>query len=153
LELKGAFLAVEPQKKVILFVCTHNSARSQLAEAILRQKFEKYFQTFSAGTEPTTINPFVSQILTEMGIDTSNLKSKNVNEYIGLEIDLVVTVCDSAKESCPFFPGAKRYIHKSFKDPSNLMGTDDEVLEAVRQLRDEISDWIVKEFSSLARIP
>ncbi|MHA1996065.1 MAG: arsenate reductase ArsC [Candidatus Hodarchaeales archaeon] len=138
------------QRKVILFVCTHNSARSQLAEAILRQKFGKYYQPFSAGTEPTAINPFVDHVLTEMGINTTNLKSKNVNEFLGHVIDLVVTVCDSAKQTCPFFPGAKQYKHKYFKDPSDYIGSDNEVFEAVRHLRDEISDWIEEEFAPLS---
>ncbi|PWI48978.1 low molecular weight phosphatase family protein [Candidatus Heimdallarchaeota archaeon B3_Heim] len=135
------------QKKVVLFVCTHNSARSQLSEAILEQKFGDHFQTFSAGTKPTTINPYVKQVLTEMGINTSNLKAKHVNEFLGQEIDIIVTVCDSAKESCPYFLGAKRYEHKSFKDPSNFTGTNDERLKAVKRLRDEISEWIEEVFT------
>ncbi|MHA2093467.1 MAG: arsenate reductase ArsC [Candidatus Hodarchaeales archaeon] len=135
------------EKKVVLFICTHNSARSQLAEAILKQKFGNYFETFSAGTFPTRMNPFVKQILVEMGISTSKLKSKNVNEFLDQQIDLIVTVCDSAKETCPIFPGAKKYEHMSFKDPSQFTGSNSEILNAVRQLRDEISEWIERKFA------
>ena len=151
--MNGDSLTVLSQKKVVLFVCTHNSARSQLSEAILQQKFGDHFQTFSAGTKPTTINPYVKQVLTEMGINTSNLKAKHVNEFLGQEIDIIVTVCDSAKESCPYFPGAKRYEHKSFKDPTKFAGTDDEILKAVRRLKDEILEWIEEKFTPQSRIP
>ncbi|MHA2053452.1 MAG: arsenate reductase ArsC, partial [Candidatus Hodarchaeales archaeon] len=85
-------------KKTVLFVCTHNSARSILAESLLRKKYGESFQIFSAGTNPTTINPYVAKILAKMGINTSNLKSKHVNEFLGRTIDFVITVCDSAKE-------------------------------------------------------
>ena len=136
------------ETRTLLFVCTHNSARSQLAEAILRQKYSNHFQAFSAGTNPTSINPYVRQVLTEMEVKTSNLRTKSVSEFIGLDIDIVVTVCDSAKEACPFIPGAKQYRHKSFKDPNEFTGTDEEVLEAVRLFRDEISEWIALEFES-----
>ena len=149
----GVYLTVLTEKKVVLFICTHNSARSQLAEAILQQKFGNYFETFSAGTNPTRINPYINQVLVEMGINTSSLKSKNVNVFLGQEIDLVVTVCDSAKETCPIFPGAKKYEHKSFNDPNQFIGSNDEILEAVRQLRDEISEWIEKNFASKPKKP
>ena len=134
-------------RKTVLFVCTHNSARSQLAEIILRQKYGNHFNVFSAGTNPTSINPFVNLILTEMGINTSNLKSKNVKEFLDQKIDLVVTVCDSAKETCPVFPGAKQYTHKSFKDPNEFSGTSEEIFHAVRGIRDEIAMWIEKKFA------
>lgn len=134
-------------KRTILFVCTHNSARSQLAEAILRHKFNEFYLSFSAGTNPTSVNPYVKQVLMDMEIEISKHESKNVNKFIGQSIDLVVTVCDSAKETCPFFPGAKNYLHKSFKDPNEYTGTDEEILEFVRQLKDEISSWIEEEFT------
>ena len=134
------------ERKTVLFVCTHNSARSQLAEALLRMLYGDFYRVFSAGTSPTSLNIYVKSILAEMGNDWSKFQSKNVNDFLDQEIEIVVTVCDSAKESCPLFPGAKQYIHKSFKDPSTLTGTNDEILEAVRQIRDEISDWIKQEF-------
>lgn len=137
------------EKSRVLFVCTHNSARSQLAEAILRQKYGKYYSVFSAGTEPTTLNNFIKSILAEMGNDWSKYKSKNVNEFIDQKIDLVVTVCDSAKETCPFFPGAKEYKHKSFEDPSKFTGTKEEILKEVRRVRDEIAEWIEQELDPI----
>ncbi|MHA2346314.1 MAG: arsenate reductase ArsC, partial [Candidatus Hodarchaeales archaeon] len=132
-------------KKTVLFVCTHNSARSILAESLLRKKYGESFQIFSAGTNPTTINPYVAKILAKMGINTSNLKSKHVNEFLGRTIDFVITVCDSAKEECPFFPGAKQYLHKSFDDPSTFTGSDEAILREVQRVRDEISKWIEEE--------
>ncbi len=135
------------ERRTVLFVCTHNSARSQLAEAILRKKYGDYYRVFSAGTTPTTLNIYVKSILAEMGNDWSKDKSKSINEFLDQEIDRVVTVCDSAKEICPFFPGAKQYIHKSFEDPSTFTGTNEKILTSVRRVRDEISDWIEQEFN------
>jgi len=131
----------------VMFVCTHNSARSQIAEAILRQKFGDYYLALSAGTSPTSINLYTKEILAEIGINIVNQESKHVNEYLGSEVDLVVTVCDSAKEECPFLPGAKQYIHKSFEDPSHFSGNKEEVLTRFRKVRNKIIDWIEKEFS------
>lgn len=135
------------ERRTVLFVCTHNSARSQLAEAILRKKYGDYYRVFSAGTTPTTLNIYIKSILAEMGNDWSKYKSKSVNEFLDQKIDLVVTVCDSAKEKCPFFPGAKQYLHKNFEDPSTFTGTNEEILKSVRWIRDEISDWIEQEFN------
>ncbi|MHA2075050.1 MAG: arsenate reductase ArsC, partial [Candidatus Hodarchaeales archaeon] len=90
----------------IIFICTHNSARSQMAEAILKENFGDRFEVVSAGTKPTRVNPFAIEVLREINIDISKAQSKHINEFIGQEFDLVVTVCDSAKENCPFFPGA-----------------------------------------------
>jgi arsenate reductase len=135
------------QKKVVLFVCTHNSARSQLAEAILRQKYHKFYQVFSAGTQPTDINPYILQILIDMGIDTSKLESKHVNMFLGKEIDFVVTVCNSAQETCPFFPNAKQYLHKNFDDPNSFTGTAENIFKEVNRVKKEIADWIEEEFA------
>jgi len=90
------------QKKVVLFVCTHNSARSQLAEAILRQKYHEYYQVFSAGTQPTGINPYILQILIDMGIDTSKLESKHVNTFLGKEIDFVAVFMNRTRAAKDF---------------------------------------------------
>ncbi len=134
------------EKKTVLFVCTHNSARSQLAESILRNKSSDIYQVFSAGTKPTAVNPIILDILTEMGIDTSNLESKHINAFLGMEIDLVVTVCDSAKETCPFFPNAKKYLHKNFDDPNTFVGTEENIRKEVKRVTNEITDWIEEEF-------
>ena len=134
------------KKKTILFVCTHNSARSQLAEAILLNKASDLYQVFSGGTEPSVVNPYILEILAEMQIDTSNITPKHIINFIDKEIDLVVTVCDSAKEACPFFPNAKQYLHKSFDDPSSFVGTEEDIREGVKRVTKEISDWIDEEF-------
>ena len=131
----------------ILFVCTHNSARSQMAEAILRAKNGNRYQVYSAGTEPTNINRYVQKILTEIDIDISNLESKHVNQFLDTDFDLVVTVCDSAKEECPFIPGAKNSDHKNFPDPSQFIGTEEEILNSVRKVRDEMIEWITQKFN------
>ncbi|MFX0124150.1 MAG: arsenate reductase ArsC [Candidatus Hodarchaeota archaeon] len=130
----------------VLFVCTHNSARSQIAEAVLRAKYGDFYQAFSAGTSPTRLNPFVKKVMTEIGIDISDHEPKHTDSFLDQEIDIVVTVCDSAKENCPFFPGAKQYTHKSFPDPSQFSGSEEEMLNNVRLVRNEIIQWIDEEF-------
>ncbi|UCE13653.1 MAG: arsenate reductase ArsC [Candidatus Heimdallarchaeota archaeon] len=135
----------------VLFVCTHNSARSQMAEAILRAKYGDFFEVFSAGTNPTQLNPLVMKIMTEIGIDMSNHESKHIELFLDQEVDIVVTVCDSAKENCPFFPGAKHYMHRSFSDPSQFFGSDEEILNNVRLVRNEIVEWIEEEFREIRK--
>jgi arsenate reductase len=137
------------KKKSILFVCTHNSSRSQLAEAILRHKYSDSYQVSSAGTEPTVVNPYILHILAENGIETSKLNSKNINTFLDKHFDLVVTVCDSAKESCPIFPNARNLIHKSFDDPNSFDGTDENIRKEVERVMREISDWIEEEFNPM----
>ncbi|MHA1945335.1 MAG: arsenate reductase ArsC [Candidatus Hodarchaeales archaeon] len=133
--------------QIILFVCTHNSARSIMAEAILRTNYGKNYEVNSAGTLPSSVNPYTKQVLAELGINTDNLSSKSIEEFNNKKIDLLVTVCDSAKENCPFIPGAKRLLHKSFQDPSKLGGTDEEIMNGFRRVRDEIFNWIISEFN------
>ena len=129
-------------KKTILFICTHNSARSQLAEGLVNHFWNDGWQAFSAGTQPGQVNPFAIKVMEEIGIDMSAARSKSANEFIGQSFDLVVTVCDSAKETCPFFPGARQYLHKSFPDPSGAKGSDDEVSTVFRRTRDDIRRWL-----------
>ncbi len=131
--------------KSVLFICTHNSARSQMAEAILGMMHGKDFVARSAGTTPGRVNPHAIQVMKEIGLDISASRSKSLEEFRGETFDHVVTVCDSAKEACPFFPG-KNIIHRSFPDPSGVIGTEDEMLQAFRNSRDEIRNWIDKEF-------
>ena len=132
-------------KKRVLFICTHNSARSQMAEGFLNTLYRDEYEAYSAGIEPTNVNPHVVKAMAEIGVDISTHRSKSVEEFRGENFDIVVTVCDHAKEACPFFPG-KRIIHKRFEDPSKFKGTEDEILEKVRLVRDEIKDWIEKTF-------
>jgi len=131
--------------KEILFICTHNSARSQMAEALTNTYLSNSYKAFSAGTIATKVNPYIVKGLNEVGIDTSKLWSKSINEFKGKQFDVVVTVCDSAKETCPFFPG-KQVMHKSFADPSKFMGTEGQIMRQVRKVRDEIKKWITKTF-------
>jgi len=133
-------------KKKVLFICTHNSARSQMAEAFLKALFGDRYEAYSAGTAPTEVNPYAIKAMQEVGIDISRCRSKGVEEFIGQRFDHVVTVCDDAKEACPFFPGAANYIHKSFPDPSSCEGSEQEILDCVRRVRDEIKDWIIQSF-------
>jgi arsenate reductase len=132
----------------ILFVCTHNSARSQIAEAILRKNYGNHYRVFSAGTSPTDVNSFAIRVLAEIGLDITDFSSKHISLFLDQNIDIIVTVCDSAKENCPFFPGAKQYIHKSFPDPSQFSGSEEEILDHFRQVRNDIINWIDEEFGS-----
>jgi arsenate reductase len=134
-------------KKKVLFICTHNSCRSQMAEALLRRHFGGRFEVFSAGSEPTDVDPMVITALEEKGIDMSSYRSKPVEEFTGVEFDEVVTVCDNAKETCPFFPGAKKYTHQGFVDPPDLAEEGTGRMEAFRSVRDEIEKWILSHFS------
>jgi arsenate reductase len=131
--------------KKVLFICTHNSARSQIAEALLNHRAGSKFEAFSAGTEPTEINPWVVKALAEQGFDISGQKSKHINDFLVKEFDLVVTLCDSAKEACPIISGVKQMIHKSFTDPSTFEGTSDKILDKVREVRNMINDWLENE--------
>ena len=131
--------------KEILFICTHNSSRSQIAEALTNEYLSNSYKAYSAGTTATRVNPCVVKGLNEIGIDTSKLRSKSISEFEGKHFDVVVTVCDSAKEACPFFPG-KKVMHQSFADPSKFMGSDEQIMEQVRKVRDEIKEWIMKTF-------
>lgn len=129
------------KKTTVLFVCTNNSARSQMAEGILRHLYGERYEVYSAGTEPTVVNPLAVEALHEIGIDISHHTSKGLDAVKGLHIDLVITVCGRAKEACPYVPGAGRTIHKPFEDPAGNTG-----LEPFRKTRDEIRDWIVQTF-------
>ena len=133
-------------KKKVLFLCTHNSVRSQMAEGLLRALFDDRYEVYSAGTQPTEVNPYAVNVMTEIGIDISGHEAKNVEKYIGEEFDYVITVCDNAKETCPIFPKGKKNIHKGFEDPSSFIGNEQEVLDKFRQLRNEITGWIKNTF-------
>jgi protein-tyrosine-phosphatase len=117
----------------ILFLCTHNSARSQMAEAILRSRSHGQIEVFSAGTEPTEVHPLAIRAMTEMNIDIENHRSKSLVEYTGQDFDYIITVCDRARESCPVFPGDPVRIHWSFPDPAAVEGTENERFRAFRE--------------------
>ncbi len=134
----------ENGKKEVLFICTHNSARSQMAEGLVNALYSDRFRAYSAGTEKTKVNPLAIEVMKEIGIDISHHTSKTVEVFRDRLFDIVVTVCDNARETCPFFPG-KKVIHRSFEDPSSAMGTREERLQVFRRVRDEIKEWIGKE--------
>ena len=133
-------------KKKVLFICTHNSARSHMAEGFLNALYGERYKAYSAGIEPTKVNSYVVKVMAEVGIDISTHRSKSINEYSDKQFNYVVTVCDSAKKACPFFPGDK-ILHQSFEDPSHFTGKEEEILEKVRRIRDDIKDWVGKTFS------
>jgi arsenate reductase len=122
----------------VLFLCTHNSARSQMAEGLLRSMAGDRFEAFSAGTEATRVRPEAISVMAEMGVDISAQESETLERYLGETLDLVVTVCDDANESCPTFPGARERLHWSFPDPSKAAGGYEERLRVFREVRDEI---------------
>jgi arsenate reductase len=130
----------------VLFVCTHNSARSQLAEALLRARCGDRYEAFSAGTEQTRVKPEVLTVLAEIGIDASAQRSKSVESFDGRAFDYVVTVCDSAKEACPFVPAVRGRTHAPFADPSDVTGPPDARLDAFRHARERIAEWIERVF-------
>lgn len=135
------------RKKDILFICQHNSARSQIAEGYLNAKYGHEYRALSAGIEPTGVNPYAIKVMSEIGIDISEQRSERISEYSGQEFDLVVTVCDKAREACPFFPGAKALEHHGFDDPSSRQDTP-EAAEIFRRSRDEITAWIDERFGN-----
>jgi arsenate reductase (thioredoxin) len=125
-------------RRRVLFLCTHNSARSQMAEGLLRDMAGDRFEAFSAGTEATRVRPEAISVMAEMGVDISAQESETLDRYLGETLDLVITVCDDANESCPVFPGARERLHWSFPDPSKAAGGYDERLLAFRNVRDRI---------------
>jgi arsenate reductase len=125
-------------KPRVLFLCTHNSARSQMAEAFLRTLADDRFETASAGTEATRVHPLAIQAMREVGIDIAGQMSKSLDPFLDKLWDYVITVCDNANEQCPVFPGRATRIHWSFPDPSQAMGTDPQRLQAFCRVRDQI---------------
>ncbi len=117
-----------------------------MAEAFLREYYNDKYESYSAGIEKTSVNPYAFEVMKEIGIDLSKHYSKNIDEFQNMNFDIVVTVCDDAKESCPFFPG-KKVIHKSFEDPANFNGEIEDTLAIFRKVRDEIKTWIIENFN------
>ena len=134
------------EKIKVLFVCVHNSARSQMAEAFVNNLAGDRFIAESAGIEPGKLNPYVVTIMSEIGIDISSNRTKDVFEFVkaGKRFSFVITVCErEAAEKCPIFPGISKRLEWSFRDPSKLSGTEDEILEQTRIIRDEIKTQVV----------
>ncbi len=116
-----------------------------MAEGLLKNLYGDKYEVYSAGTFPTTVNEYAIRVMAELGIDISKNRSKSVEEFRGMEFDYVVTVCDDARESCPFFP-SRQQIHKSFDDPALVKGIEGETLNAFRRIRDDIKNWIIEKF-------
>ncbi len=133
----------------ILILCTHNARRSQLAEALLRSLAGSRCEVYSAGTEPGQVDPRVLTVLGELGIPVEGLRSKSVEEFRDQHFDVVLTVCDDARERCPVFPGAPRQLHWSLPDPGQVQGRPEEVLEAFRRVRDELLERLRQEILPL----
>lgn len=134
-------------KTRVLFLCVHNSARSQMAEGILRHLAGDRYESASAGSQPTSVHPLSVEVLAERGVDISGQRSKNARELLGEEFDLVVTLCgDDAPGSCPFFPGGRMHEHTSFPDPASTRGSEEEQREAFRRVRDTLWIWIGERF-------
>ena len=133
-------------KRRVLILCTGNSARSQMAEGLLRADAGDRFEVESAGTRPSFVRPEAIAVMDELGIDLSGHRSKHVDEFEGQQFDTVITVCDNAREACPVFFGAAKRLHHSFDDPAALEGTDEERQAVFRRVRDELRGYLA-EFS------
>jgi arsenate reductase len=125
-------------KKRVLFICTSNSCRSQMAEALVNHDLGDQFEAFSAGTDPKPLHPLAIRVLAEIGIDHRGARSKSMDEFAGQAFDFVITLCDSANETCPLFFGGVRRAHLGFDDPDRAEGTEEERLAVFRRVRDEI---------------
>lgn len=132
----------------VLFLCTGNSCRSQMAEGFLRAYGGEKYEAYSAGTKPSAVNPLAVEVMREVGIDISGQRSKNVGEYVGQHFPLVITVCNNAREHCPIFPGPCLREHWPFDDPAEATGTNEERLQMFRRVRDEIGvrirSWVAE---------
>ena len=129
-------------KKRVLILCTGNSARSQMAEGLLRHDAGERFEVESAGTKPGQVRPEAIAVMKELGIDISGHRSKSVDEFAGRNFDYVLTVCDNAKESCPIFPGHAKRVHRNFEDPAAAGGSENERLAVFRRVRDQLRDYL-----------
>jgi arsenate reductase len=142
-----------PDPRRVLFLCTHNSARSQMAEGLLRHLGGDAFAVYSAGTEATRVRPLAIRAMAELGIDIGGQASKTLDRYLGEPFDVVITVCDEANEACPVFHGARERRHWSFPDPSKATGMEAEQLAAYRAVRDAIRARIEAELLPPAARP
>lgn len=142
------------EKKRVLILCTGNSARSQMAEGLLREMAGDRFEVESAGVNPSRVRPEAVEAMREVGIDISGHRSKSADEFVGQEFDYIITVCDNARETCPVFPDKAERIHQSFEDPPAPGAPDPETTMAVfRRVRDKIREWLKNEFIPAAAMP
>jgi arsenate reductase (thioredoxin) len=139
------------QKQRVLILCTGNSARSQMAEGLLRHMAGDRFEVESAGTIATFVRPQAIAIMSEIGIDISEHRSKSLDEFLDTPFDYVITVCDNANETCPIFPGPAKRIHWSFDDPAAMQGSDEQVMDGFRRVRNEIRSKLTEFVKSNCR--
>ena len=133
-------------KQSILFICTQNAGRSQMAEGYLRARYGDRYEVCSAGTHPSQVSRKAVFVMQEIGVDISGHHAKSLDEFAGREIDVAVTLCNHAQAVCPVFHWAKETLHQGFPDPGTFSGTDEEIIEQVRGVRDEIILWIDSRF-------
>jgi len=129
--------------KRVLFICTKNSARSQMAEGLVNHNLAGKMQAFSAGTDPSAVHPMAVAVMKELGIDISHCRSKSIDEFAGEKCDYVITLCSQANEACPVFFGGTQRLHMGFEDPAAVVGSEDQKLAAFRRVRDQIRDELV----------
>ena len=127
----------------VLFLCTENACRSQMAEALVNHDLAGRVRAWSAGVRPSRVNPRAIQVMAELGIDISQQGSKSVDDLAGEQFDLVITLCDQAQQECPFFPGETKIRHVGFPDPARATGTETEILAVFRRVRDEMRHQLV----------
>jgi len=141
----GSMETMDAPKPKVLFLCTGNSARSQMAEAFLRKYASDHFEVHSAGIEPSVVNPSTIRVMEEIGMDMSAHRSKSLSEYLGkVHFAYLITVCDRAEQKCPIFPGMGVRLHWPFEDPVAVIGSDEQKLARFRQVRDQIGLKIVE---------
>lgn len=139
------------EKKKFLVLCTGNSARSQMAEGLIRDRFGDRFEVHSAGTKPSIVRPEAIKAMAEIGIDISDNRSKSADEFAEMPIDYVLTVCDNARENCPYFPARTKLIHHSFEDPADVEGDEETRVAAFRKVRDEIKKFTETELAGIIK--
>jgi arsenate reductase (thioredoxin) len=127
----------------VLFLCTENACRSQMAEGLVNHYLAGKVEAFSAGVAPKVVNPRAIRVMAELGVDISRHRAKSVSEFEGQQFDLTVTLCDSAQQQCPFFLGAARMLHVGFPDPGRAQGTEDEIMAVFRRVRDEMREKLI----------
>lgn len=128
--------------KRVLFLCTGNSCRSQMAEGWARSLKKGEIEAWSAGTSPTSVHPLAVRVMEEAGVDISGQSSKHVSEVMSVPFDLVITLCGDARDTCPIFPGEACVIHQGFEDPARMEGSSEQVLDGFRRVRDEIREFV-----------
>ena len=138
-------------KKKVLFLCTHNACRSQMAEGLLKNLAGGKFEAYSAGVEPTSVHPLARKVMEEIGIDISGQQSKSVDELLDKEFDYVITVCDNARQTCPFFPGNVERLHWNLEDPAEVKGTEEKRLQEFRMVRNQLKDYIQELISKIVK--